>query len=586
MSELAQFLRQQTRGRLLGYLLLLVIAVFVARLFYLQVIRHEYYLTEADKTQVSKFTIAPERGAIYALNGDQPVPLVLNKAVYTVFADPHEVTDEAAIKSAVREVAGGNVLPDSLDLLGDEDLRYVPIARHVTRTQAELLKAKKLDGVGFQESSARVYPEGDLAAQTLGFVNSEGKGQYGVEQALNDELKGEPGMLQAVTDVKQIPLTIGENDIRKPAKDGSDLVLSIDRNVQSKAEEVLAEGLKNANATKGSVVVMDPKTGQVKAMANLPTYDPAKYGEVEDGTVFTNGVVSDPYEAGSVIKTLSVGAGLGTGDITKHSTFNNTGVVVVDGFAIRNVEEDPIFPNTTMTDVLQYSLNTGVVYVLQQMGGGEINEQARTKLYKYYTDKYRFGRVTGIEQAGEAAGSIVGPNEGYGRNVRYANMAFGQAMDVTMIQVASAFSAAVNGGTYYQPTVVAGTLGADGRITPKQPHVVVDDVFTQEQSRTLREMIWQGRVRGFFSDVDPEGFMVGGKTGTSQVIDPETGRYSDDKETGSYLGFGGVDEPEYVIMVRVLDPNVAGYAGTSAAGPIFNEMSNWMLKYLKLQPKI
>lgn len=586
MRAIVQFLQQQTRGRLLAYLLLVIVSIFVLRLFYLQVVRHDFYLAEADKTQVSKFTVQPERGAIYALNGETPVPLVLNKAVYTVFADPQEVTNRSSIEEAVRSVAGGDVIEDSFALLGDKELRYVPLARNISRTQAELLKKKDLDGIGFQETSARVYPEGSLAAQTLGFVNNEGKAQYGVEQALNDRLKGEPGLLQAVTDVKQIPLTIGDKDIRLPAKDGDDVVLSIDRNIQSKAEEILAKGLRNAKATRGSMIVMDPRTGQVKAMANLPTYNPAKYGEVEDGTAFTNSIVSDPYEAGSVIKTLSVGAGLGTGDITKNSTFDNLGYVKVDGVTIRNVEEDPIFPNTTMTDVLQYSLNTGVVYVLQQMGGGSVNEQARLKLHKYYTDNYRFGRVTGIEQAGEAAGTIIGPNEGYGRNIRYANMAFGQSMDVTMIQVASAFSAAVNGGVYYQPTVVAGSLDSTGNLKPKAPKVVNGQVFTESQSHELRDMIWQGRKKGFFGNVDPAGFKVGGKTGTSQVIDPVTGEYSDDKETGSYLGFGGVDEPEYVIMVRVLDPNVAGYAGTEAAGPIFNDMSNWMLKYLKLQPKI
>lgn len=586
MNMLSEFLRTQSRSRILALILIALISIFIMRLFYLQVIRHDFYLNEASKNLVTKFTIEPARGTIYAMDGDRPVPLVLNEAVYTVFADPQEVTEPEQVAAAVRDVAGGNLESDSLSLLDDKELRYVVLARQINRRQAELLKEKQLDGLGFQESTRRVYPEGKLAAQTLGFVNAEGKGQYGVEQALNDRLSGTPGLLQAVTDVKRIPLTIGDDDVRIPAKDGDNLVLSLDRNIQAQAEDVLARGLKNANATIGSMVVMDPNNGRIMAMANLPTYHPAKYGTVDDISVFPNAVVASPYEAGSVMKVLSMGAGLDSGAVTVNSTFNNTNITYVDGVAINNVEEDPLLPNATMTDVLEYSLNTGVVHVLQQMGGGAVNERARQTLHDYYTDHYRFGRVTGVEQAGEAEGTIVGPNEGEGRNIRYANMTFGQGMDVTMIQMAAAFSAAMNGGTYYQPSVIAGTLQADGSIQARQPKVVNDNVLSEQHSRELREMTWQGRKRGFFGPLDPEGFKIGGKTGTSQVINPETGRYDDNKETGSYLGFGGVDKPRYVIMVRVLDPNVAGYAGTAAAGPIFNEMSNWMLQYLKLQPKI
>lgn len=584
MKTLPEFLRTHSRSRILAVLLIGIIAVFIMRLFYLQVIRHDYYVQEADKNQVTKFTIQPERGLIYAMDGDRPVPLVLNERVYTVFADPKEVTDADKIESAVREVAGGNLEADSLALLDDQELRYVVLARQVSRRQAEILKDKDLDGLGFQEATRRVYPEGGLAGQTLGFVNASGKGQYGVEQALDDQLRGTPGLLQAVTDVKRIPLTIGEDDIRQPAVDGADIVLSIDRNIQSKAEEILAAGLKNARATKGSLMVMDPNSGKVLAMANNPSYSPAKFNEVTDAADFNNAVVSSPYEAGSVIKTLSMGVGLDSGAVTVNSTFDNLGYVKVDGVTISNVEEDPIFPNTTMTDVLQYSLNTGVVYVLEQMGGGSVNQRARQQLYDYYTKHYRFGRLTGIEQAGEAEGRIVGPNEGYGQNIRYANMTFGQGMDVTMVQTAAAFSAAINGGIYYQPSVVAGEMKA-GQLKLKQPKVVASGVLSKQKSVELRDMVWQGRKKGFFGNVDPEGFKVGGKTGTSQIIDPETGAYTDDDSTGSYLGFGGVDEPRYVIMVRVLDPKVGGYAGTTAAGPIFNDMSNWMLKYLKLQPK-
>ena len=584
--QLPRLSRATPRTTLLLYLLVGVLVLFTFRLFYLQVIRHGHYEKLAREMQVSKLTIVPERGKIYALDGKTPVPLVLNETVYTVFADPQEIEDVSEVKETMRQIAGGNLVDGYEKRLNDKELRYVPMARQVTRTQAEKLRAKKLAGIGFQKGSRRVYPEGQMGSQMLGYVNNDGKGQYGVEGALNTELSGRPGLLQTVTDVRQIPLTIGENDASRPAVDGADLLLSIDRNIQQQAEQVLKEGLARAKATKGSVLVMDPNTGRVMAMANYPTYDANKYTEVEDYRLFLNSVVNEPYEVGSVMKVLSMGAGLDSGAVTVNSTFDNTGSVSVDGTIIRNVEEDPIFPNTSMTDVLQYSLNTGVVYVLERMGGGSVNKTAREKLWDYYTNHYRFNRITGIEQAFEANSILVGPNEGQGRNVRYANMTFGQGMNITMIQTAAAFSAAMNGGTYYKPTVIKGTVKEDGSVSEKAPEVVSTGVLSPEASATLREMTYQARHKGFFGDADPAGYMVGGKTGTSQILDEKTKKYIDSDSIGSYLGFGGADKPEYVIMVRVEDSKLTtGYAGTVAAGPIFNELSNWMLRYLEIPPK-
>lgn len=582
----SRLLRPRSRTTMLLYILVGILGLFAIRLFYLQVIRHGYYDNLAYQTQVSKLTIVPERGKIYALDGESTVPLVLNETVYTVFGDPHEIKDVGAIDAAMKEIAGGNLVDNYQTQLGNKKLRYVIIAKQLSQTQAEKLRAKGLAGVGLQKGSRRVYPEGQTGSQLLGYVNNDGKGQYGLEGALNTELTGRPGLLQTVTDVRQIPLTIGQNDTNTPAVDGTDMLLSIDRNIQQKTEQVLKDGLAKAKATIGSAVVIDPNTGRVLAAANFPTYDPSKYEDVEDYRVFQNSVVSYPFEVGSVMKVLSMGVGIDTGAVTMNSTYNNTGIISVDGTTIRNVEEDPIYPNTTMTDVLQYSLNTGVVHVLQQIGGGSVNQAARQTLFDYYTGRYRFGQLTGIEQAGETPGTIIGPNQGNGRNVRYANMMFGQGMDITMIQTVAAFSAAMNGGTYYQPTLIKGTLDATGRLTEQAPKVVSTGVLSPSSSATLRQMTYDGRHRGFFGDSDPDGYMVGGKTGTSQVIDPKTGAYSDDNSIGTYLGFGGTDKPEYVIMVRVQDSKLAGgYAGTVAAGPIFNELSNWMLKYLEIPPK-
>lgn len=589
MAESSSIIRKflsLSRVKILAWAVVGIFCLFAIRLFYIQIIQHSYYVELARESQVTKLTLFPERGKIYIKDGDDTAPLVLNETVYTVFADPHEVTDVGKVKETLRRIAGGELRDGAFDNISDKELRYTVLARNVSRTQAEMIQKEELDGIGLQRGSRRVYPEGSLAAQLLGYVNNEGLGQYGVEEYLNERLGGTPGMLQAVTDVRRIPLTVGSENISKPVVNGENIVLSIDRSIQSQAETFLKEGLDRSKATNGSIVVMNPHNGQVMAMANYPSYDPAKYHEVEKYEVFQNAVVSFPYENGSVIKALTVGAGLDSGAVTVNSTFpDGTGCYQMREWPapVCNVEEDPKKAAANMLDTLRYSLNTGVVYVLRQMGGGTINDKARETLYSYFHDKFRFDMLTGIEQAGETKGVIIKPHEQEGSSIRYANMAFGQGMDQTMIQTVAAFSAAINGGTYYKPTVVAGSMDR-GEVAVRAPEVVSSNVLSPEHSAELRDLVWQGRKQGFFGKYDKEGYKIGGKTGTSQIIDPKTGRYSDDNSIGSYLGFGGAETPEYVIMVRVQDSKAPGYAGTVAAGPIFNDMSNWLLDYLAIQP--
>lgn len=585
MTEFFRYLRSLPRPRLMLWGVIAIFGLFVLRLFYIQVIQYGYYTELARESQVTKLTLFPERGKIYVRDGQEGVvPLVLNEPVYTVFADPHEIRDAGKVKQKLREIAGAELIDAAFDRLGDRELRYVILARQVTRKQAELIQKADLAGIGLQKGSRRVYPENTMAAQLLGYVNAEGKGQYGLEEALDGRLAGTNGMLQAVTDVRRIPLTIGENNVSKPAVNGDDLVLSVDRSIQMQAEIVLKKGLDNAKATNGSIVVMNPNNGQVLAMANYPSYEPAKYNQVENFALFQNPAVSMPYENGSVIKTFTVGAGLDSGAVTLNSTFpDGTGCVQVADRRICNVEEDPKKAAATMLDTLKYSLNTGVVYVVKQMGQGQINDAARNTLYGYFHDRFRFGQLTGIEQAGEAKGTVIAPTEQEGNSVRYANMAFGQGMDTTMIQTTAGFSAMINGGTYYRPTLVAGTY-KNGSLVPTTAAVVEQGVLSEAHSAEIRDLIWQGRKQGFFGKNDREGYKIGGKTGTSEVIDPKTGRYTKENSIGTYLGFGGTDTPQYVIMVRVQDSKVPGYAGTVAAGPIFNEMSNWMLEYMNIRP--
>lgn len=575
-------LQKGSRSQLLAVLVIGIMLVFVGRLFYLQVIEHDTYVRLAYEEQVKPLAIPAERGEIYALDGDEPVKLVLNEKVYTLIADPKVISDAGKVIEAVREVAGGNARSNLQEMLAKKETRYQVLATKLSRKQAELVKAKKLTGLRLMETTQRVYPEGALAAQTLGFVNTEGKGQYGVEEKLDDRLKGEDGMLRSVTDISNVPLTIGDNNVRVPAKDGENVVLSIDRNIQAYTEKALAAGLQRTGATDGSVIVMDPQTGKIMAMANLPTYNPTDYSKVEDAALFNNTTVSEPYEPGSVIKTMMVAIGLDKNVIKPDSTFNNSDSIKVEDRTITNLSKGHT-GSITVQHALNWSLNTGMVTIARRLGNSEtITRQARDTMYEYYHDRLGLGQLTGVEVAGEQAGIIVPPTKVEGNAVRYSNMSFGQGMNLTMVQVTAAFSSIINGGTYYKPTVIAGTMDAvQDKLIKTAPVVVREGVVSPQTSAMTKEMVHQARAI-FYAGGDKKGYVIGGKTGTSQVL--ENGVYADDRTVGTYLGFGGSDAPKYVIMVQVSGKKMK-LEGNKHAMPIFTDISNWMIDYLKLQPK-
>ena len=579
-------LAKGSRPRMLAMILLGVMAIFVIRLFYLQVIRHDFYVAAAKEEQQRQLVLPAQRGEIYTMDGDTPTKLVMNETVYTVFADPKIITKTQPVIAAIQEVAGGNARPNLEALLAKKESRYQILATKVSVKQAAMLKEKRLSGIGFQRETQRVYPEGQLAAQTLGFVDFEGVGKYGIEGAMNDRLTGKDGLLQTVADVRDVPLTIGSDNINKPAVNGDNIVMTIDRNIQSYSEKALAEGLQKSGATNGSVMVMDPQSGKVLAMANLPTYNPGEYNKVQDAAAFNNGTVSAPYEPGSDIKTLTMAIGLDKGVVEPDSTYDNTDYIKVEDRTITNATKGQT-GTITYQKALNYSLNTGFVTIAQKLGDGKtINRDARNTIYDYFHNKLGLGALTGIELDNEARGTIIAPTEADGGAVRYSNMSFGQGMDVTMVQVCAAFSTIINGGVYHQPTVIAGTMNDEGtQFTAAAPKNSRTGVISASASDKVREMIHQARST-FYSQQDTAGYYTGGKTGTSQTL--RDGKYVDNETVGTYLGFGGEDSssqgPKYVIMVQVSGKNM-NLAGNKDAMPIFTDISNWMINYMKLQPK-
>lgn len=579
-------LKQGGRAKILAVVVLAIMAIFVVRLFYLQIIRHDHYVALASEEQLKQRVLPAKRGEIYAYDNGQPVKVVLNETVYTVFADPKVVTEKEKMMEIVRKIAGGNARSNMSESLDKKETRYQILATKVTRKQAELMKKENLAGLGFQEETQRVYPEGQLAAQTLGFVDMAGNGQYGVEQRLNERLTGKDGLLQSVTDVGNVPLTIGDKNIDRPAENGDNLVLTVDRNVQAYTEKALAEGMKRSGATDGSVMVMDPQTGKIMAMANLPTYNPGEYNKVQNAAAFNNDTISAPYEVGSDVKTLTMAVGLDKNAIQPDSTYNNTDYTKVEDRTITNATKGET-GNITMQHALNYSLNTGMVEVARRLGdGNSINRTARDTIYDYFHNKFGLGELTGLELAGEAKGTVIPPTEVQGNAVRYSNMVFGQGMDVTILQVCSAFSSIINGGTYHTPSVIAGTVDDRGEnFAPEAKKESRSGVISAESSNKVREMVHEART-SFYGGEDKKGYYIGGKTGTSQTI--ENGKYIDNETIATYLGFGGdgnsSEGPKYVIMVKVAGDGL-NLGGSADALPIFTDISNWMIDYMKLQPK-
>jgi stage V sporulation protein D (sporulation-specific penicillin-binding protein) len=563
-------------------LIVLVLAVCLVRLFYIQIIRHEHYQLAAQSDQYKEYEIAAPRGLIKAHDGSRVVPIVLNHTLYTLYVDPELIKDVDKSAATVQHVLGGDAqaYADSMQRKG----RYVILAKKVTESQKAAILKYKLAGIGVQAQDYRTYPQGVLAAQLLGFVDDSGTGRYGLEQALNKTLTGQPGQLKAVTDINGVPLAASEDNIRKNPTPGHDLVLTIDIGMQQQAEQLLKQGLDNAKSQSGSVVILDSRTGAVKAMANYPTYNPGDYTQVNDAGVFNNAAATDALEVGSVMKPLTAAAALSLGVVKANSTYYDQSKIKIEDATVSNIEEDGGPGTKTIPDILNLSLNTGATWLLQQMGGGELNKKGRVAWYDYMTKNYRFGESTGIEQGNESSGVVPSPTKGYGLNITYANTSFGQAMTATMLQMAGAYAAMLNGGTYYQPHLVESTVASDGTAVTKKPKVLASNVVSGTVSKDIQSMLEYVVDKHHFDRKFDDIYSVGGKTGTAQIADP-AGGYLANEYNGTYIGFVGGDEPEYIIAVRVDKPKIAGYAGSQAAQPIFGLIAHMLIDNFNVTTK-
>lgn len=580
------------RIRLWNGLLLFIFGVFVIRLFYLQVIRHDHYQKAALRSQLKQYTIPAERGTILAHNGNNLTPLVLNEARYTIVADPATFTDSATtsdppkVAATLQSLIGGST-GDIEKQLKTPKSRYVVLAKRVDKTTKEKIVKLKLKGVFSEEVPQRIYPQGTLAAQLLGFVDGEGIGKYGLEQSLQAQLTGRPGKLKAITDAQGIPLASNRDNIEIAPQAGKQVVLTVDLGMQQQVEDILKAGLESAHSASGSALVMEVNSGAIKAMANYPTYNPSEFYKVTDGQVFNNAAASSPLEVGSIMKVLTAAAALDQGVVNKNTTYYDPSRYKVDDYTITNIEEDGGAGIRSVADILQLSLNTGATWLLMQMGGGQINQKGRGAWHDYMVNHYGLGQLTGIEQGYEDAGSIPDPNKGYGLNIQYANTAFGQGMTATPLQMGAALSSVLNGGIYYRPHVVEGYINVSGKEDKQAPTIVRRNVVKPSVSKEMTDLMEYVVEKNYqlykLAKPRPE-FSIGGKTGTAQITKPGGGYY-ENRFNGTFLGFVGGDTAQYVIVVRVNDPKISGYAGAGAAAPIFSKISTTLIDNFGVTPK-
>jgi cell division protein FtsI/penicillin-binding protein 2 len=588
VADKPAFSQSVQRVRIWYGALLLVLGIFGVRLFYIQVIQHNHYETAALSDQLKQYQIPATRGLIEAYDGSNVVPIVLNQELYTLFADPPLVKQPDQASAKIAAIIGGSA-SQYANTIRTQNTQYVILAKRLTPQQEAKITALQLPGIGTQGQDYRTYPQGSLASQVLGFVNNAGQGNYGIEESLNKQLAGTPGELKAITDTNGVPLAATKGNIQRSPVNGKNVVLTLNLPMQAAMEQILQQDYQKTKSQGLSAVIIDPNNGQIKAMANYPTYDPSNYQSVKNSSLFENAAVTNAIEPGSTMKILTTAAALDQGVIQPDTTFYDPAHWVVDGFNITDIEQDGGPRQQSISSVLNLSLNTGATWMLMQMGGGQINQKARDAWYYYLTDRYRLGKPTGIQQGYEAIPPVTPPQDnGAGINLTYANTSFGQAIQVTALQMAAIDSSILNGGTYYQPSLVDETVAPNGTVTKVPPKIlergVVSPKVSQEMQPLMEYVVQQHLLSGFSYLNFPSNYIVGGKTGTAQIAQP-TGGYYPNNYNGTYVGFVGGNKIQYIIVVYNINPTVAGYAGTYAGQPVFADLAHMLINDSYVTPK-
>ncbi|MFJ8307691.1 MULTISPECIES: peptidoglycan D,D-transpeptidase FtsI family protein [unclassified Streptomyces] len=586
------------RLRLVSLGLTLVMLAFVARLLQVQAVDASAYAAKAEKNRYASYALPAERGRITDRAG---IALATSVDAYDITADPSLFTPEATKVPDAAEQAAALLAPlvgkDQGDLakkLKTPRTRYVVLARRQTpqvwnqikdlkKVFAEKASADRakggpgtnvLAGVLNESSTKRVYPNGDLAAGILGYVNADGKGGGGLESSLNGELAGTDGKITyAQSGGRRVP-TAGTHET--PAVPGSDVELTIDRDIQWMAQKAISDQVAESRADRGYVVVQRSDTGEVLAMANAPGFDPNNLAQA-DSAAMGNAALQDAFEPGSTAKVMSMAAVLEEGVATPE-----THVVVPNrlqrGDRLFKDDIDHATWNLTLNGVLAKSSNIGTILAVEQLG--KTDAQADGVLYSYLR-KFGIGSPSGLDFPGETPG-ILAPASKWSTSQQYT-VRFGQGLSLNAMQAASVYSTIANGGVRVEPTLVRGTRGPDGRFTPA-PAPKQTRVVSEKTAKSVAQMLESvvGDAEGTGTKAAIPGYRVAGKTGTANRIDPKTGTYRG--YTASFAGFAPADNPKITVYCAIQNPTKGSYFGGQICGPIYKQVMEFALKTLQIPP--
>lgn len=564
--------RFNNRGFGLLAVLIMVAGVLVLRLFFLQIVdTSDLEAKNLSQVQVDRKLQSP-RGTIYDRHES---PLAMSVFTKSLYADPQMLKknpEDIAELVAPYVSISKEAIVENLK----EDTAFVWLDRMMepdkSKAVEKIIEDEKLEGLNFVEESKRYYPNGNLAAQVLGFVGTEDKGLDGLEMVLDDELKG--GLTKEVVATDRKGNAIFGSVLAQYLPDkGKSVTLTIDATVQFIAERALEQAMVDTKPAHASVIVMDPKTGEILAMANRPTYDPNHYdkGKEQD---FKNIAVTNLYEPGSTFKPIIASAALASGKWTVDTVYNDTGSIMASGHVMQNWNGEG-YGKVRLLEILKFSINTGMARLGLTTGPEILSE---------YVHKYGFGQPTGIELPGEGEGLLFNPEEM--ADIDTASMSIGQGIAVTPLQMVRAFGAIANGGILMKPHIVKAYNNPDGTVASETQTESQGQAISENVASTIVDILEKEVSEGGGNKAMVEGYHFGGKTGTAQKLNTEYGGYLDGRYIASFIGFGPVEDPKFVVLVAIDDPSNGSIYGGQIVAPVFKDIMSQLVRYYQISPSV
>ncbi len=546
----------------------LVFLSFVGRLYQKSVVEHAVTVKAADEQYTTRQEVTGQRGDIVVKLDDNSIyPLATNEREYQVLVVPKNVQDPKHTAQALAHVLGQNET-DIFNQINNQKLYIPPLQHRLTRQQADAIASLKLNGVLLLPELVRTYPEQTMAAQLLGFVNNDWQGSYGIEGTYDDILKGSTGIQITQRDNEGNLINRG-NEI-KP-KNGATVTLTIDRDIQHLAEKALAQAVDQFKADSGSVIIVQPKTGAIVAMASVPTYNPNEFYKVPQDkiSVFGDPVVSDVWEPGSIMKPIVVAIALDSKAVPPDFSGDFAASVNVAGHQIFTAEKKA-FGHEDLAQILQNSDNVAMVAIADKLGNQKQYDGMK---------KFGFGSVPSLKLEGVDTGYLA-PLKDWTDIVR-ATTSFGQGVSVTPLQMVMAYATLANKGVMMQPYLVDSVRDDTGIITQTKPKVL-GKVVSEDTSNRLTDMLQSVVELGLGKRAQVSGYRIGGKTGTAQVPDPKGGYY-DDRHIGSFAGYFPLSNPQYAMVVKLDNPKTVNFA-ESSAGPTFGDIARAIIQVKQIPP--